>query len=104
MGAWIETVNRNVSYEHDQVAPLVGAWIETSSAEALSASASVAPLVGAWIETLYNTDQGSVVNVAPLVGAWIETFLLLVGTACLLSHPSWVRGLKPYLTVFTPSR
>ncbi len=32
--------------------------------------------------------------VAPLVGAWIETLIMMMTYLFLLSHPSWVRGLK----------
>ena len=35
--------------------------------------------------------------VAPLVGAWIETTQRAQMFNALLSHPSWVRGLKPCL-------
>ena len=35
------------------------------------------------------------VSVAPYVGAWIETVILIYLTATSLSHPTWVRGLKP---------
>ena len=54
----------------------------------------VAPYVGAWIETqilnLLN-DNGAV---APYVGAWIETPLDVEAANVMLSHPTWVRGLK----------
>ena len=30
MGVWIETVNRNVTYQDNQVTPCMGVWIETS--------------------------------------------------------------------------
>ena len=33
--------------------------------------------------------------VAPYVGAWIETVSLWFTTDTSLSHPTWVRGLKP---------
>ena len=36
-------------------------------------------------------------NVAPRVGAWIETTNgTLYDCRTLMSHPVWVRGLKPY--------
>ena len=57
----------------------------------------VAPLVGAWIETEH-APQGAVgKDVAPLVGAWIETIVALNDSVQKLSHPSWVRGLKPQI-------
>ena len=57
-------------------------------------SRSVAPLVGAWIETLSAMSSSIFLSVAPLVGAWIETLIIQVCWEELLSHPSWVRGLK----------
>ena len=58
---------------------------------------SVAPLVGAWIETPSALDVTDLLLVAPLVGAWIETLAEKDKKAREeLSHPSWVRGLKPY--------
>ena len=36
-----------------------------------------------------------VTKVAPYVGAWIETVAALNETQGALSHPTWVRGLKP---------
>ena len=55
---------------------------------------SVAPLVGAWIETLGGNVQRFGRVVAPLVGAWIETAHDVGSWAGIMSHPSWVRGLK----------
>ena len=34
-------------------------------------------------------------TVAPYVGAWIETNLFRAGISLRVSHPMWVRGLKP---------
>ena len=34
-------------------------------------------------------------RVAPLVGAWIETMPWYLYPYWMMSHPSWVRGLKP---------
>ena len=51
----------------------MGAWIETSNSETISVFADVAPHVGAWIET---NDDPVCQNLA-------------------VSHPTWVRGLKP---------
>ena len=36
-------------------------------------------------------------TVAPLVGAWIETENTIRRYNAVLSHPSWVRGLKPFV-------
>ena len=63
------------------VAPYVGAWIETSSCiNARSSCYYVAPYVGAWIETVDDKNN-------PLRTS--------------LSHPTWVRGLKPAADVTT---
>ena len=59
---------------------------------------TVAPLVGAWIETSLNHQIFLVKSVAPLVGAWIETKRFMAMADWLdMSHPSWVRGLKPVI-------
>ena len=55
----------------------------------------VAPRVGAWIETLNPCSFENLGLVAPRVGAWIETPFCLCISIILLSHPVWVRGLKP---------
>ena len=52
----------------------MGAWIETAKAARAQLQAVVAPYVGAWIETLMSADLA---NQQPV------------------SHPTWVRGLKP---------
>ena len=38
-----------------------------------------------------------VTHVAPYVGAWIETTQVVTTLRKCLSHPTWVRGLKPRL-------
>ena len=38
-------------------------------------------------------------EVAPLVGAWIETLSSRLLEVIILSHPSWVRGLKRLLPI-----
>ena len=43
--------------------------------------------------------QVSAGYVAPYVGAWIETYILTNDERILKSHPTWVRGLKPYKRV-----
>ena len=55
----------------------------------------VAPHVGAWIETFVHDLRAAVKEVAPHVGAWIETLIKRKQIRFLLSHPMWVRGLKP---------
>ena len=54
----------------------------------------VAPYVGAWIETLWCWLFERDSKVAPYVGAWIETYKAVLILAQVLSHPTWVRGLK----------
>ena len=56
----------------------------------------VAPYVGAWIETTILKVLRRYSLVAPYVGAWIETPAQNSQLAVLLSHPMWVRGLKPF--------
>ena len=57
----------------------------------------VAPYVGAWIETLHNYRNTQRGRVAPYVGAWIETYLISTAASTILSHPTWVRGLKLFV-------
>ena len=57
----------------------------------------VAPYVGAWIETKIQLDTCPKYVVAPYVGAWIETAQSITSAAPAKSHPTWVRGLKPFL-------
>ena len=57
----------------------------------------VAPYVGAWIETSVKTSTTGCCTVAPYVGAWIETRDTHGRVPAGWSHPTWVRGLKPYL-------
>ena len=77
------------------VAPLVGAWIETIIWYFCKLAVDVAPLVGAWIETKIPRPGDYSLEVAPLVGAWIETMPWYLYPYWMMSHPSWVRGLKP---------
>ena len=73
----------------------MGAWIETKSNIKVVLLTLVAPLVGAWIETGVETEESQEDTVAPLVGAWIETASVQIRGQTKVSHPSWVRGLKP---------
>ena len=50
--------------------------------------------MGAWIETYEEYRRLKGKDVAPYVGAWIETNNELKILKNLLSHPTWVRGLK----------
>ena len=54
--------------------------------------------MGAWIETFLVRLNAARCGVAPLVGAWIETYTFIIIYRVLMSHPSWVRGLKLHLT------
>ena len=56
---------------------------------------NVAPYVGAWIETSNLGLNSLVAKVAPYVGAWIETYASSILSLHIMSHPTWVRGLKP---------
>ena len=51
--------------------------------------------MGAWIETSVLGNFFTPVGVAPRVGAWIETPAVETLAASMMSHPVWVRGLKP---------
>ena len=50
--------------------------------------------MGAWIETWATYAADLDIPVAPYVGAWIETHQIGLLCKSLLSHPTWVRGLK----------
>ena len=55
----------------------------------------VTPFVGVWIETSIPMSWHKIWNVTPFVGVWIETCLHPGDfSAYILSHPSWVCGLK----------
>ena len=79
-----------------RVAPYVGAWIETMPIFVPNLHLTVAPYVGAWIETTIILFFECELNVAPYVGAWIETSIVFSICMTSLSHPMWVRGLKPF--------
>ena len=49
------------------------------------------------LEHILSAYSPSRPKVAPLVGAWIETVREHVGISDMLSHPSWVYGLKQSL-------
>ena len=50
--------------------------------------------MGVWIETLSSFLGLDFYKVTPFVGVWIETAIQYAGVDDLLSHPSWVCGLK----------
>ena len=51
--------------------------------------------MGAWIETDWFDVIQKEDNVASFVGAWIEAGQCMDSILLHMSHPSWVRGLKP---------
>ena len=51
--------------------------------------------MGAWIETRGVALDNRLKTVAPYMGAWIETPPLGCLPCIMLSHPIWVRRLKP---------
>ena len=116
VGAWIEIPNICCPYWHPRSHPT---WVRglKSSSRATSIAmfrshptwvrglkcrrrcclpplTDVAPHVGAWIEMLSETPSRKAAGVAPHVGAWIEILKVRVTNIILLSHPTWVRGLK----------
>ena len=95
MGAWIETDDNYWFGDTKYVAPYVGAWIETALLPLVENLKPVAPYVGAWIETSVSLCQSCFQQVAPYVGAWIETPITYYYVNTPVSHPTWVRGLKP---------
>ena len=86
--------NIYLTYFNIEVAPYVGAWIETDGVGRRLIVPPVAPYVGAWFETSSLSSEGLRPLVAPYVGAWIETSSGVKRSQYLLSHPTWVRGLK----------
>ncbi len=55
--------------------------------------------MGAWIETFAVSHLSRAVRVASFMGAWIETGTAGSEYSGSLSHPLWVRGLKPLIAV-----
>ena len=115
MGAWIETVNKQVGRVNRPVAPFVGAWIETlkrlkkcvptwshpSWVRGLKhvlcqLHGRIVQSHPSWVRGLKHVCERSEYecDVAPFVGAWIETDKYATANRITVSHPSWVRGLK----------
>ena len=116
VGVWIETSLRFTSLASKQVTPFVGVWIETDTshdkhwpprshpswvcglklllAPLLSTWHRVTPFVGVWIETFAHLVLKQALRVTPFVGVWIETGIGLEFKGLVMSHPSWVCGLK----------
>ena len=55
---------------------------------------AVTPFVGVWIETGNSPKDTHGCIVTPFVGVWIETPSHMIMSIYLMSHPSWVCGLK----------
>ena len=72
----------------------MGVWIETDNAFQGTPVGRVTPFVGVWIETGPNQGLGLSQSVTPFVGVWIETICIALLKCLLMSHPSWVCGLK----------
>ena len=94
MGAWIEIVvmerNRRLGKSH----PTWVRGLKFSGVGDQEIYLSVAPHVGAWIEIRKSSQILASRLVAPHVGAWIEINHLPSLRNQVLSHPTWVRGLK----------
>ena len=99
MGAWIETIMKRCEVRTCRSHPT---WVRGLKLifEEISINAhAVAPYVGAWIETRTARRLQRVLSVAPYVGAWIETVVGSLGKMGVnASHPTWVRGLKPFVS------
>ena len=72
----------------------MGAWIEIGVVLGPGITRVVAPHMGAWIEILKRGEDALSSPVAPHMGAWIEICLSITATQAMMSHPTWVRGLK----------
>ena len=72
----------------------MGAWIETSSNLLRSWSTLVAPYVGAWIETCYNHSHSWICESHPTWVRGLKPVVSMVLMNHFVSHPTWVRGLK----------
>ena len=72
----------------------MGAWIEINAVTAPFEAPIVAPHMGAWIEIVKGQGDKLSGLVAPHMGAWIEIWNFRRNDGRILSHPTWVRGLK----------
>ena len=72
----------------------MGVWIETYFTRTAPLETAVTPFVGVWIETVYVPPVGEELQVTPFVGVWIETIWRFRRVGRIMSHPSWVCGLK----------
>ncbi len=83
---------------HEQVAPYVGAWIETLALIGILTHQFVAPYVGAWIETCIK-ERGihACAMSHPMWVRGLKPVVFALGASKRMSHPMWVRGLKPLI-------
>ena len=102
MGAWIETFTNPNNVCGGQSHPTWVRGLKLFDLKTAIAWHIVAPHVGAWIETrdTFCTSKGY--DVAPHVGAWIETACLRSSLRWDMSHPTWVRGLKLFVSLVVP--
>ena len=56
--------------------------------------------MGVWIETKVTDGNMQEYVVTPFVGVWIETCKRRHTSVVLMSHPSWVCGLKQYVVKY----
>ena len=77
-------------------APHTGAWIETVLVGSDAVVFGFAPHTGAWIETVLVGSDAVGFGFAPHTGAWIETGIGIGTGFGSSSHPTRVRGLKPF--------
>src|SRR5690625_3651031 len=95
MGAWIEITFQRHNLAHYNVAPFMGAWIEIPISSSLYWIAFVAPFMGAWIEIVCNGWRLWMLYCRTLHGCVDCNRLQRMAVVdVVLSHSSWVRGLK----------
>ena len=59
----------------------------------------VTPYVGVWIETAMMVHSTRLYRVTPYVGVWIETGCKNFSGKTMASHPTWVCGLKLWISL-----
>ena len=120
VGVWIETRTGLSEPACNLVAPYVGVWIETywfwnDNIYTESHPMWVCGLKPAWLYPLYTLHRRTLCgcvdwnwiihkytyinNVAPYVGVWIETETEYDYIGEFTSHPMWVCGLKPRISM-----
>ena len=94
MGAWIETEDLLPCIWNAESHPTWVRGLKPRYCPLATDLLLVAPYVGAWIETGWVIYEVRAHGVAPYVGAWIETTMNVAASNNMMSHPTWVRGLK----------